>query len=169
MATEQTRQGGPPANAPRAFPPPTNLILGCAFAGTLLFWWVLVHLLVAAFAGQDNWALDLVAAILAAMIGTLAGIVVWARQLQAWARSVEARKAEPPPAGESCGSGGRAADQPAARGPPGVTGSGAGCSPRPRPGRVWLAEGVPAAQPPRPPPPHVRRIGLAGWNRSGGW
>jgi hypothetical protein len=103
MATEEPRHVVPPANAPRRFPHPTSLILGCAFVGTLLFWWVFVHLLVVAFPGQDNWALSVLAAILAALIGTLAGVVVWARQVAEWgrqvaewARSVEAGKGEVP-------------------------------------------------------------------------
>jgi hypothetical protein len=90
MAIEETRHVGAPTNAPRGFPHPSKLILGCAFVGTLLLWWALVHLLVAAFPGKDNWALYLLAAIIAAMIGTLAGVVVWARQVREWARSVEA-------------------------------------------------------------------------------
>jgi hypothetical protein len=101
MTIEGPRHVGPPTSAPRRFPHPTNLILGCTFVGTLLFWWVLGHLLLAAFPGQDNWALYLLAALLAAMIGTLAGVVVWARhvaewarQVAEWARSVEAGKAE---------------------------------------------------------------------------
>lgn len=94
MAIDDTRRVVPPTNAPRTFPHPTNLILGCAFIGTLLFWWVLAHLFAAAFPGQDNWALYLLAAIIAATIGTLAGVVVWARQVLDWARSVEAWRAE---------------------------------------------------------------------------
>jgi hypothetical protein len=94
MASEQTRQGVPPTSAPRGFPHPTNLVLGCAFVGTLLLWWVFVHLLRAAFPGRDNWAFYLFAAILAATIGTLAGVVAWARQVAEWARAVDAWSAE---------------------------------------------------------------------------
>ena len=117
MAIEETRQAVSPTNTPRPFPHPTNLILGCAFAGTLLFWWVLVHLLVAAFPGQDNWALQVLAAILAAMIRTLAGVVVRARQVAEWAvLRRHGRSAKPRPA---CG---RASGEPAgAAGPSAVT------------------------------------------------
>jgi hypothetical protein len=94
MAVEDTSHVVPPPNAPRRFPHPTNLILGSAFVGWLLLWWVLVHLLIAVLPGRENWALYLLAAILAAMIGTIAGVVVWARQVLDWARSVDAWKAE---------------------------------------------------------------------------
>jgi hypothetical protein len=101
MAIEETRQAASPTNTPRPFPRPTNLILGCTFAGTLLFLWVFGILLAVALPGNDNWARYLLAAILAAMSGTLAGVVIWARhvaewarQVAEWARSVEAGQAE---------------------------------------------------------------------------